>query len=300
MSRNATPTSSSSPRLRAGSASWSGGDWPGSSAGPQRRTTWHGCRTGPRAGITTDKGTPHRRTTVKRPTMGTAVWRPPGPTTGGPKRILSPGAWDAYLFPEIPKSALVYPDDERREIQMTASGENLDVHEFGSECSEASALAELSDVEIVITGFEELTALSDAELSALVQGKEAGAFSIASFLAPGGGWGGSEVPARRAIPIAARNGLTVTSLKRSSGSPGSDHHVSQRSAFAVDISNGTSPTSGMLRTARQIAAAMGYSWPSNGYLQTPRTHLGHRAQLIYNSSVVPNHHNHVHFGVKKY
>jgi hypothetical protein len=219
---------------------------------------------------------------------------------GRPQENLEPWSLGRVPFPGIPKSALVYPDDERREIQMAASGENLDVHEFGSECSEASALAELSDVEIVITGFEELTALSDAELSALVQGKEAGAFSIASFLAPGGGWGGSEVPARRAIPIAARNGLTVTSLKRSSGSPGSDHHVSQRSAFAVDISNGTSPTSGMLRTAKQIAAAMGYSWPSNGYLQTPRTRLGYRAQLIYNSSVVPNHHNHVHFGVKKY
>jgi hypothetical protein len=164
---------------------------------------------------------------------------------------------------------------------LAASGENLDVDELGPECSEASAL-------------------SDAELSALPRPDEVGAFSLHSFLAPGGGWGGSEVPARRAIPIAASNGLTVTSLKRSTGSPGSDHHVSQKSAFAVDVSNGTSPTPGMLRTATQIAAAMGYSWPSNGYLQTPRTPLGYRAQLMYNSSVVPNHHNHVHFGVKRY
>ena len=182
---------------------------------------------------------------------------------------------------------------------MAASDENLDVDEFGLECYEASALAGLSDVEIVIPGFAELMAISDADLSALTQDDEVGVRSLESFLAPGGGWGGSEVPARRAIPIATSNGLTVTSLKRSSGSPGSDHHVSQQSAFAVDVSNGTSPTPGMLRTATQIAAAMGYSWPPNGYIQTPRTGLGYRAQLIYNSSVVPNHHNHVHFGVKR-
>jgi hypothetical protein len=182
---------------------------------------------------------------------------------------------------------------------MAASNENLDVVESGPECYETSALAELSDVEIVIPGFADLIALSDAELSALAQEDEAGVLSLESFLAPGGGWGGSEVPARRAIPIATTNGLTVTSLKRSSGSSGSDHHVSQRAAFAVDVSNGTSPTPGMLRTARQIAAAMGYSWPSNGYIQTPRTALGYRAQLIYNSSVVPSHHNHVHFGVRR-
>jgi hypothetical protein len=67
-------------------------------------------------------------------------------------------------------------DDERWEIQLAASGENLDVDESGPECSEASALAELSDVEIVINGFEELMALSDAELSALSQPNEVGAF----------------------------------------------------------------------------------------------------------------------------
>ena len=50
-------------------------------------------------------------------------------------------------------------DDERWEIQLAASGEHLDVDESGPECSEASALAELSDVEIVINGFAELMAL---------------------------------------------------------------------------------------------------------------------------------------------
>jgi hypothetical protein len=49
---------------------------------------------------------------------------------------------------------------------MAASDENLDVDEFGLECYKTSALAGLSDVEIVITGFAELMALSDADLSA--------------------------------------------------------------------------------------------------------------------------------------
>ena len=47
------------------------------------------------------------------------------------------------------------------------------------------------------------------------------------FTRPGGGFGGSEAPIRRAIRIAQRNGLVVTSLKRNSGSTGSDHHVGQ-------------------------------------------------------------------------
>ena len=167
------------------------------------------------------------------------------------------------------------------------------------DCAEPAELADLQAIDLNIEGFDQLMALSDDNLEALSDGDLIGTLDLASFLAPGGGWGGSEAPARRAIPIGSRNGLTVTSLKRSSGSTGSDHHVSQRQSFAVDLSNGTAPTAQMLRTARQIAAAMGYSWPANGYIHTPRTARGYRAQLIYNSSVVPNHHNHVHFGVRK-
>lgn len=164
---------------------------------------------------------------------------------------------------------------------------------------EPAELAELQATDPGIEGFDQLIALTDEDLAAFSGGVLIGALDLASFLAPGGGWGGSEAPARRAIPIGSRNGLTVQSLKRPNGSTGSDHHVSQRQSFAVDLSNGTSPTPQMLRTARQIAAAMGYSWPANGYLQTATTPRGYRAQLIYNSSVVPNHHNHVHFGVRK-
>ena len=162
-----------------------------------------------------------------------------------------------------------------------------------------AALAALTDTGVIDSGLEPLMALSDTGLLAIRDGARIGQLDLASFLAPGGAWNGSEAPARRAVPIGQRNGLIVTSLKRSSGSTGSDHHVSQRSSFAVDMSNGTGPTPGMLRTARQIAAAMGYGWPANGYLQTATTARGYRAQLIYNSSVVPDHHNHVHFGVRK-
>jgi hypothetical protein len=171
-----------------------------------------------------------------------------------------------------------------------------------TECAEPAELAELTelaDADLVVPGLDEVLALSDAELQAYADGSGIGTFDLASFLAPGGGWGGSEAPARRAIPIGSRNGLVVTSLKRSTGSTGSDHHVSQRRSFAVDLSNGRAPTPQMLRTARQLAAAMGYSWPANGYLQTATTARGYRAQLIYNSSVVPDHENHVHFGVRK-
>ncbi|HST47789.1 hypothetical protein [Jatrophihabitans sp.] len=170
------------------------------------------------------------------------------------------------------------------------------------ECAEPAGLAELTelaDTDLAIAGLDEVLARSDADLEAFADGDGIGTLDLASFLAPGGGWGGSEAPARRAIPIGSRNGLVVTSLKRSTGSTGSDHHVSQRHSFAVDLSNGTAPTPQMLRTARQIAAAMGYAWPANGYLQTATTARGYRAQLIYNSSVVPDHQNHVHFGVRK-
>jgi len=182
---------------------------------------------------------------------------------------------------------------------MTGVSNDHELSELGQDCADAAALAELSAVEIDVPGFAELTALTDEELAGDGDEQAFGTFDLASFLAPGGAWGGSEVPARRAIPIGNRQGLVVTSLKRSSGNSGSDHHVSQRSSFAVDMSNGTGPTPQMLRTAQLIAAAMGYRWPANGYLNTGTTARGYRAQLIYNSTVVPGHHNHVHFGVRK-
>jgi hypothetical protein len=166
-------------------------------------------------------------------------------------------------------------------------------------CDIAAALAKLSNIEVSIDSVTAVLALSDATLEAFDDTQRIGILGLDSFLTPGGSWAGSEAPARRASQIGTQNGLTVTSLKRSTGSSGSDHHVSQLSSFAVDMSNGTAPTPAMLRTARQIAAAMGYAWPSNGYIETATTAAGYRAQLIYDSSVVSGHGNHVHFGVRK-
>ena len=179
------------------------------------------------------------------------------------------------------------------------SNDEVMTQEVGAECAEAPELAQLSEIHLNLDDLEQLLALSDADLETLTDGHTVGPLSLDSFLAPGGGWNGSEAPARRSIPVGTRNGLVVTSLKRSSGNTGSDHHVSQRSSFAVDMSNGTRPTPQMLRTAQLIAAALGYRWPANGYINTSTTSRGYRAQLIYNSSVVPNHANHVHFGVRK-
>jgi hypothetical protein len=170
--------------------------------------------------------------------------------------------------------------------------------EDADDCYVDADLAELDSLQIE-ENFTQVELLSDEQLEDFSVAPEAVTASLESFLRPGGGWGGSVAPVQRAIGIGNQNGLTVTSLKRTSGSTGSDHHTSQRLAYAADMSNSTGPTPAMLRTARQIAAAMGYAWPANGYLQTATTSLGYRAQLIYNSPVVPGHHNHVHFGVKK-
>jgi putative peptidoglycan binding protein len=116
------------------------------------------------------------------------------------------------------------------------------------------------------------------------------------FLAPGGDWGGSEAPVRRAIKIARANGLTVTSTKRSTLSTGSDHHVSQTRAFAADLSNGSSPTPQMDRTAHQIAAALGRPSFRAGVLAVVSGPV--RAQLLWRTHVGGNHFNHVHFGVR--
>jgi hypothetical protein len=113
---------------------------------------------------------------------------------------------------------------------------------------------------------------------------------------PGGGWGGAQDPIDRATAIGRRNGLTVTSWKRSTGSSGSDHHVSQRRSDAVDLSNGSSPTPQMDRTARQIAALLDVPDWRGGVLN--RSINGYRVQLIYRTNVGGNHFNHVHVGVR--
>jgi hypothetical protein len=114
--------------------------------------------------------------------------------------------------------------------------------------------------------------------------------------APGGGWGGATAPVNRAEAIGQGNGLQVTSRKRSSGEPTSDHHTSQKRSDAVDLSNGSSPTPQMDRTAAQIAALLGTPNWQGGNLRT--TMNGYRVQLLYKTNIGGNHFNHVHVGVR--
>jgi hypothetical protein len=114
--------------------------------------------------------------------------------------------------------------------------------------------------------------------------------------APGGGWGGSQVPIQRAMRVAARNGLTITSNKRNSGSTTSDHHVNQRRSYAADMSNGSRPTPQMDRTARQLAAMLGHPNWRGGVLNVQSG--PYRVQLLWRTTVGGNHFNHVHCGVR--
>ena len=114
--------------------------------------------------------------------------------------------------------------------------------------------------------------------------------------AAGGGWGGSQAPVQRAMRIGTRNGLTITSNKRSSGNSGSDHHVSQRRSYAADMSNGRSPTPQMDRTAAQIAALLGHPGWRGGNLRVNTR--GYRVQLLWRTNIGGNHFNHVHVGVR--
>lgn len=115
---------------------------------------------------------------------------------------------------------------------------------------------------------------------------------------PGGGFGGSEMPIKRAMRIGTRNGLVITSLKRPPGrvDPDSDHHRDQRTAFAADMSNGSSPTPEMDRTARQIARLLGHPEFRAGNLRV--TLHGYRVQLLWRTDIGGNHFNHVHVGVR--
>ena len=114
-----------------------------------------------------------------------------------------------------------------------------------------------------------------------------------NFLAPGGGFGGSEAPVRRAIEIGLANGLTLTSTKRANGNSTSDHHVSQARSFACDLSNGSSPTPQMDAVAKAIATRLGHPEFRSGILNVTQGAV--RAQLIWRTS---DHLDHVHYGVR--
>ena len=143
----------------------------------------------------------------------------------------------------------------------------------------------------------ELSADEESALDSALEGESvAGERAAGGLGPPGGGWCGSQAPVQRAMRIGSRNGLRITSTKRSSGSSGSDHHTSQRCSFAADMSNGSAPTPEMDRTAQQIARLLGYpNW--RGGVLTVRQN-GYRVQLLWRTNVGGNHFNHVHVGVR--
>ena len=179
-----------------------------------------------------------------------------------------------------------YEQHPEHEIITEDLSEEEAVQSAQSEGDDCAAVAE-----------EEGVAADDAEDFSSIDGEdELEGMSPVELLKPGGSNNGSEAPVRRAIKIAVANGLTVTSTKRSSLSTGSDHHVSQTQAFAADLSNGSSPTPQMDKTARQLAAALGHPNFRAGVLSVTRGRA--RAQLLWRTKVGGNHFNHVHFGVR--
>lgn len=113
---------------------------------------------------------------------------------------------------------------------------------------------------------------------------------------PGGGWGGAQAPVQRAMRVGVRNGLKITSNKRNWGSTGSDHHASQRTSYAADMSNGSKPTPQMDRTARQLAAMLGYPGWRGGVLNAQFGR--YRVQLLWRTKIGGDHYNHVHLGLR--
>ncbi len=169
----------------------------------------------------------------------------------------------------------VVTDDLSAEEAVDQAGIEGDACEHVSEegrvpSEEAEDFSSLGEEEI--RALDELVRADDERRSV---GAEARGLTPGQFLRPGGGWGGSEASVRRAIRIATDNGLTVTSTKRSILSSGSDHHVSQKMAFAADLSNGSSPTPQMDKTARDIARALGHpGWRGGGADDLPRRRSG--------------------------
>lgn len=178
-------------------------------------------------------------------------------------------------------------EGEDAEEASVGSKEKVEVAEL--ECDRATNDAGLGDV-----SDEELGAPWSQLVGLELDISAEHVVSIGDFLRTGGAWGGAEASVRRAIAIGQKHGLVVTSLKRSWGRTGSDHHVSQTRSFAADLSNGSSPTLGMDRTAHEIGQNLGVP-DYRGGMVLNRRHGSVRAQLIWRWT---GHFNHVHFGVR--
>ena len=77
----------------------------------------------------------------------------------------------------------------------------------------------------------------------------------------------------------------------------SDHQGPPEQAWAVDISNGTSPTTEMDALARTIAGSFSIPWQGSGLVTAGNS--AYRLQLIYRTCGGGDHWNHIHFGVQR-
>jgi peptidoglycan hydrolase-like protein with peptidoglycan-binding domain len=119
----------------------------------------------------------------------------------------------------------------------------------------------------------------------------------------GGGWGGSQGVADRAVQIARSMGVPVTSTKRDlattrrvGSTTGSDHYTGNRNAYAVDLgvrgSRGT-------ELARRIADTYGIPRSSIGTYNRHTINVGGRRYSVQLLWQVSGHYDHVHVGVRR-
>ena len=112
------------------------------------------------------------------------------------------------------------------------------------------------------------------------------------------GTAGLAQPARR---IGKRNGLSVTSAKRSTERTAtggvSDHFVGKKNAYAYDLGDGQGENAAKLRAARQIARRYGVRFRKDSYNSGGTVKVNgrrFRVQILYGAGV--DHADHVHVG----
>jgi len=119
----------------------------------------------------------------------------------------------------------------------------------------------------------------------------------------GGGWGGSQGVANRAVEIARGMGVPVTSTKRDlaatrrvGSTTGSDHYTGNTNAYAVDL--GVSGSRGT-ELARRIADAYGIPRSSIGTYNRHTINVGGQRYSVQLLWQVSGHYDHVHLGVRR-
>ena len=119
----------------------------------------------------------------------------------------------------------------------------------------------------------------------------------------GGGWGGSQGVADRAVSIARGMGIPVTSTKRDlattrrvGSTTGSDHYTGNTNAYAVDL--GVSGSRGT-ELARRIADAYGIPRSSIGTYNRHTINVGGQRYSVQLLWQVSGHYDHVHLGVRR-